>query len=83
MFRIPKKARVRINGIQYTQVKIKRVSDINKGDLVIDTKDNCYGYIDQKNNGHVAIKHGCVVEVGVPINRIRKLIPSISNNQSN
>lgn len=73
MLRIPRKARVRIEGVKYKQIKAT-VHNINKGDLVLDTKDNCYGYVDMKSVGTIAIKHGCVSEVGVPISRVRKLI---------
>jgi hypothetical protein len=82
MIRIPIKCKVRINGIPYEQIKATK-TNIKQGDLVVDTKDNCYGYIDMKSQNYVTIKFGCVAEVGVPISRIRKLIPTVTHNQTN
>lgn len=78
MIRIPIKAKVRIDGIPYAQYKAT-ILTLNEGDLVLDTKDNCYGYVDSKLGDKIAIRHGCTVEIGIPINRVRKLIPTLTN----
>lgn len=66
--------KVRIKGIPYSQSEAT-IENIEIGDLVLDTKDNCYGYINTKSANYVSIKYGCTVEIGIPISRIRKLIP--------
>lgn len=81
-YNIRLKDKIRIDGIIYKQIEAT-IININKGDLVLDTKDSCYGYIDMKSINKVAIRHGCIVEVGVPISRVRKLIPDINPNQTN
>lgn len=78
MLHIPIKAKVRINGVPHTQHRVT-IQTINQGDLVLDTKDNCYGYVDTKIGGTIAIRHGCTVEMGIPINRVRKLIPALTS----
>ncbi len=78
MIRIPRKAKVRIDGVPHTQHRVT-IHTINKGDLVLDTRDNTYGYVDSKLIDKIAIRHGCFVEIGIPINRVRKLIPSLTS----
>lgn len=72
----------RIHNILYTQAVD---SDIKAGDLVIDTKDGAYGVCDMihEDGKHIAMKDNFVVELGIPIERVKKLIPVVENNSSN
>jgi len=70
----------RIHGILY------EVSDknIEVGDLVLDTKDNTYGYISMEHDkDYVAVTDSPIAEVGVPKSRLKKLIPAIETNSIN
>lgn len=73
---------LRIDGVVYKQIEAT-IENIEEGDLVFDTKDSTYGYVDMKIKDKIAIKFGCVTELGIPINRVRKLIPTISYTQTN
>jgi hypothetical protein len=74
------KVRYRIHGILYKPLP---GDQIQKGDLVFDTKDNTYGYCDGVKGDKIAIKDNFVVEVGVPKSRCYKLTPSTDNNSEN
>lgn len=68
---IPLNALINIQGKRYRQVITK---DIKIGDFVLDTKDGCYGICNMlMGNDRIAIKDVYVVEVGVPISRVRRL----------
>lgn len=48
------------------------------GDLVIDTKDNTFGYVEMETSKDTfAIRDGFVTEIGVPKSRVIKLVPAI------
>lgn len=54
------------------------------GMLVLDTKDNMVGYIDLiHDESRVAVKHSIVVELGIPITRLRELKHTIPPNTKN
>lgn len=73
---------IRIKSTLYKQTEPR---DIKVGDLVFDIKDNTYGTIDMIYEGgtHVAIRDGWVVEVGVPVDRVRILTPFEESNNGN
>jgi hypothetical protein len=77
---VPIEVKIRIDGVLYDQIE---TPDLNEGDLVFDTKDNTYGFVDMRRGDQIAIRENCVTEVGVPISRVRKLIPSLLNNSLN
>lgn len=72
----------RIDGILYEAKDVP----VTIGDLVLDT-DGTYGYVDYIQQGRiqqfVAVKHDWVTEVGIPMKRLRKLIPSLETNSVN
>jgi hypothetical protein len=77
---IPSDAKIRVNGILYNQI-VDFKPEV--GQLVLDTKDFTYATIDMVRGDKVAVKCGWVVELGVPISRLRKLIPTIESNSIN
>jgi len=64
---------MRINNIAYKQ---SIPTELKVGDLVFDTKDNSYGYVDMiHDEKRVAVRDGHVTELGVSIERLRLLTP--------
>jgi hypothetical protein len=41
--------------------------------LVLDLGDFTFGYVDMRKGDKIAVRDGCVTELGVPISRVRKL----------
>lgn len=76
----PLDALLRIDKILYQQVV---TNNIVKGDLVLDLNDGCYGVCDWVYKDMIAIRQGIIVELGVKISRVRKLIPSPFTNSLN
>lgn len=73
--------KLRIDGVLYNQQS--HTNDIKEGELVFDTKDNTYGYCDMVCGNKIAIKFGCVAELGVPMSRVRRLVPALETNSLN
>jgi hypothetical protein len=69
---------VRIDGLLYRQVE---TGEIEEGDLVLDLYDGTYGFCDMRKDDKIAIRHDWVVEVAIPISRVRKLV-HIANPES-
>lgn len=77
--RLPIEVIIAIGKKRYQQV-ISR--ELKEGDLVLDTKDNCYGIIEEihkyVNQQYADVRDGDVVEVCIPLNRLRLLKPIAS-----
>lgn len=75
-----KSDKFRVDDILYNAV---RTHDLRLGDLVLDTKDMGYGCIDTIRRSKIAIRGSSTVVAGVPIKRVRKLIPALETNSLN
>lgn len=64
---------VNINDVHYKQIVTE---DFKEDDKVLDLQDGCHTTVDiiHHDGKHVAIRTGIGAEVGVPVNRLRKLI---------
>jgi hypothetical protein len=70
MLKIPLDIPIRIHDLLYKQIE---TTDVNVGDLVLDLGDFTFGYVDMRKGDKIAVRDGCVTELGVPISRVRKL----------
>jgi len=79
MIELPSNAKIRINGFYYRMVEPDYVRE---GDRVVDMRDGTHGICDMihSDGNHIAIKDGSVIEVGVPISRIKLLDPIAASN---
>ena len=73
MIQIEDKIIYHIDGIKY-----QHSFDIpQEGDLVIDTHNGSYGFVDMVQGNKAAVKEGWAVELAVPLTRLIKLVPTI------
>lgn len=79
MDEIPLDMPVKVDGLMYKQCEILPAT-LQKHELVLDIHEGCYGHVEMIHNStSVAVKYGDVVEIGVNIKRLRKLVPTVLN----
>ncbi len=76
---LPVETVLNIHGLWYKQII---TSNFQIGDLVIDTRDDLYGVCESIFEGYMAVRDKDIVEIGIPIEKVRKLTPTIAGNNS-